>query len=138
MRLTRFLRLGTGLSFPPTWKRPQVSLKGDSQAPELDSGGGAPEARFESSHLKRSLFIDFGGAVTLMQTRGACLEAGGGGASAESSVDSGLWGLPPQDGSSCMRLSSLLLLHWTPMSIRVAWPAVEAPNGILLSAPLST
>lgn len=57
-------------------------------------GGGTLEAHFESSHLKRSLFIDFGGAVTLMQTRRACLVAGGGGASAEPSVDSGLWGLP--------------------------------------------
>lgn len=53
------------------------------------------EAHFESSHLKSPLFIDFGGAVTLMQTRRACLGAGGGGASAEPSVDSGLWGLFP-------------------------------------------
>lgn len=137
MSLTRFLRLGTGLSFPPTRKRPQVSLKGDSQAPELDGGGGTPEARFESSHLKRSLFIDFGGAVTLTQTRGACLGAGGGGASAESSVDSGLRGLPPQDGCSCTRLSHYCSVTGrSEHSCRLACSRVA--NGILLSAPLST
>lgn len=94
------------------------------------------EAHFQSSLLKRSLFIDFGGAVTLIQTRKACLGAGGGGASAEPSGDSGLWGLPPPRG--------LFIYEAVPIAepfLDTTEPGLQSrlsPNGISLNVPSLT